>query len=79
MPRKLVSMDDMMVHLPPRDERSFTLSLSDHRGGIFTKEFFVAGDDCVGGLFVWGYSASGARQVMSRPKKGPKRYGKRGG
>lgn len=76
---KVSSMNELMTHLLPPDECAFTLSLSNHRGRIFTKEFFVAGDDRVGGLFVWGYSASGARQVVSRPKKGPKRYGKRDG
>jgi hypothetical protein len=64
-------MEAFLSHLPPSGSRDYTLCLSDHRGRVFTKLFYV--DRGVGncwGWFVWGVSASGASQIVAGPRKG---------
>lgn len=61
--------EELMANLPPTDSRDYVVKLSDHRGRIFNKSFFVAGDFTAPGWFVWGTSSSGATQIVGRPKR----------
>jgi hypothetical protein len=71
----LEAMDDRIYGLPLRelsDITGYRINLTDHQGRRFLQDFYVDNAPAVGRFGVWGFSASGAPQLVAWPRgRGP--------
>lgn len=47
----------------------FKVCLTDHRGRVFDRDFFIACDSCRPGVYVWGISRSGKTKIVAWPAR----------